>query len=188
MSQKSLMPSLPEGATLLELLGCYPELARRMVAANGYVMRGPSPLTEAEREMLAAYISALNSCDYCVGSHSEAAKAFGVSEETLKALIENAESADIDDRLKPIVAFVRKLTLSPARITLADAEAVYAAGWDEDALLSAILVCCTFNFMNRLVDGTGLVSSEKQAVMSGRMLHSKGYEGVLEALGLMSKS
>jgi hypothetical protein len=41
-------------------------------------------------------------------------------------------------------------------MTAADAAAVYAAGWDERALFDGISVCALFNFMNRLVDGTGL--------------------------------
>jgi len=37
-----------------------------------------------------------------------------------------------------------------------DAQAVFAAGWDEQALYDAICVCALFNFMNRLVEGMGV--------------------------------
>ena len=51
---------------------------------------------------------------------------------------------------------MRKLTLTPSRIGLADAAAVFSAGWDEQALFDAISVCALFNFMNRIVDGSGI--------------------------------
>ena len=44
------------------------------------LMRDHSPLTVAERELIAAYVSGLNACTYCYGSHVIAAGAFGVDE------------------------------------------------------------------------------------------------------------
>lgn len=178
----SFLPSLPENATLFELVRRFPEFARRQVPANSQVMRGDSPLTPGERETIAAYVSSLNACEYCVGSHAEAAKAFGVPEELLAQLMEDVDAASVDPKLKPLLRFVNKLTLEPARMSQADADAVYAVGWDEEALFSAVLVCCTFNFMNRLVDGTGLIASQAQAVGSGRLLHDQGYDAILSML------
>ena len=42
----------------------------------------------------------------------------------------------------------------------ADAEAVFAAGWNEEALFHAISVTALFNFMNRIVKGSGVQSDE----------------------------
>ena len=56
--------------------------------------------------------------------------------------------------MKPILRYVRKLTLTPSRIVPSDSEAVFEAGRDEQALFDAISVCALFNFMNRIVDGT----------------------------------
>lgn len=180
----SYLTSLPEDATLFELMRRFPGLAKRLVPINSYVMRGPSPLTAAQRETIAAYVSALNACEYCIGSHTEAAKAFGVPEGTLTALVADIDQADIEDRFKPILHYVRKLTLTPSSMTEADADAVYAGGWDEEALFSAVLVCCTFNYMNRLTDGVGLAASTQQAVGSGKLLREKGYEVILKMLDL----
>ena len=55
--------------------------------------------------------------------------------------------------MKPILRYARKLTQSPARMTAADAAAVYDAGWNDDALYSTVLVTALFNFYNRLADG-----------------------------------
>jgi len=173
-----LIPSLPEGATLFDLFTCFPDIAKRLAPCNDYVMRGPSLLSATERELIATFVSLLNSCNYCAGSHGEAAKAFGVPEKTIAMLTEDSDAAPVDEKLRPILKFVEKLTRTPARMTSADAEAVFAAGWDEEALFSAILVCCVFNFMNRLVEGCGLAASEAQAVSGGRFLFEKGYAAV----------
>ena len=173
-----LIPSLPEGATLFDLFTCFPDIAKRLAPCNDYVMRGPSLLSATERELIATFVSLLNSCNYCAGSHGEAAKAFGVPEKTIVMLTEDSDAAPVDEKLRPILKFVEKLTRTPARMTSADAEAVFAAGWDEEALFSAILVCCVFNFMNRLVEGCGLAASEAQAVSGGRFLFEKGYAAV----------
>jgi uncharacterized protein YciW len=60
----------------------------------------------------------------------------------------------------PILAYLRKLTLSPSRMTDADSRAVFEAGWTEEALFHAISVCALFNFMNRIVEGCGVQTDE----------------------------
>ena len=41
-------------------------------------------------------------------------------------------------------------------MTQADADAVFAAGWNDQALHDAVSTCALFNFMNRLVEGHGI--------------------------------
>ena len=69
--------------------------------------------------------------------------------------VEDLESAPVEDRLKPLLAYARKLTLAPAEVCQEDADAVFAAGWDEKALHDAIAVTARMNFMCRLVQGYG---------------------------------
>ena len=60
----------------------------------------------------------------------------------------------------PSSPMLKKLTENPSKVTKKDAEAVYAAGWDEQALYDAVTVCALFNFMNRIIEGTGVVANE----------------------------
>ena len=62
------------------------------------------------------------------------------------------DGAPIAEKLKPLLHYVEKLNRLPSRLTQADADRVFAAGWDEQALHDAVSVCALFNFMNRLVD------------------------------------
>ena len=119
-------------------------------------MRAGTPLTAAQCELIAAYVSGLNACAFCLGSHRIYAEALGVAPGLVDALLADPETAEVDDRMRPLLAYARKLTTLPARLTGADVEAVLAAGWDEDALYHAIQVTGLFNLFNRLVEGAGV--------------------------------
>ncbi|MDQ7806739.1 carboxymuconolactone decarboxylase family protein [Amycolatopsis sp. A133] len=178
----SYLRSLPAETTLLQVFKAYPGPARHLLAFHEELLRGESPFTPGEREMIAAYVSGVNSCDYCHGIHTVTAEAFGVPEGVLAAAVADLETAPVEEKLKPVLAYVGKLTRTPARMTDADAEAVFAAGWDERALHDAVLVCALFNFMNRMVEGLGIRADEAYATTSGERLKEGGYAGLAHLL------
>jgi uncharacterized peroxidase-related enzyme len=157
---------------------------RPLVEYHEALLRGDSPFTVAQREMMAAYVSGVNACRYCHGAHTAAAKQFGVPEQTIGALLTDPATADIDPKLLPVLHYLRKLTLSPTAMTQADADAVYAAGWSERALYDAIQICCLYNFMNRFVEGIGLTPIPEQFDMEGKLIQEGSYKGMLEAFGI----
>lgn len=63
----TFLPSLPDNARLLDVFRAYPDTAFPLLDYHEALMRGPSPLSIAERELIAAYVSGLNACDYCYG-------------------------------------------------------------------------------------------------------------------------
>ncbi len=132
-----------------------PEAGRCISEWHQIVMRGDSPLSVAQRELVAAYTSSLNSCDLCYGVHKLVAEKFGIEEGLSEALIDDIDTAPVDEKMKPLLQFARKLTLEPAKMVHADAQAVFDAGWNEQALHDAINVICMFAFMNRIVLGHG---------------------------------
>ena len=119
------------------------------------VMRGESPLSKGERELIAAYTSGLNACSLCYGVHKLVAEQFDMDIAVFGALLNDIDTAPIDDKLKPLLHYARKLTQESPKMVQADADAVFNAGWDEQALHDAINVICMFNFMNRIVLGHG---------------------------------
>ena len=171
---------LPEDATVRHIMLHQPE---RFLPVCGTftqdVMRGPSPLSVAERETIAAYTSGLNQCQYCSGAHRTFAIDNGMDPSFFEALMADVDTADVSEKLKPILHFVRKLTLTPSRVTQADADRVFAAGWDEQALGDAIAICALFNFYNRLVDGHGVRGSEAAWARSAKGIRESGYEQFL---------
>lgn len=152
----SVFPSIEGEPGLDKLFRRFPHTAAPLLEYHDRLLRDPSPLTVAERELIAAYVSGINSCTYCHGAHVVAARAFGVDAELLGGLMDDLENSAIDAKLKPILAYVSKLTRTPAMMTEGDAQKVYDAGWDEQALFDAVSVCALFNFMNRIVEGAGI--------------------------------
>lgn len=179
----SFLKSLPEDAVLLHVFKAYPATSRPLIEYHEALLRGPSPLTVAERELVAAFVSGLNACHYCHGVHEATARKFGVAEGLLIRLLSDIDSTPVADRLKPILRYVKKLTLAPAKMTQADADAVFAAGWDDRALHDAVSVCALFNFMNRLVEGHGIKGDAEYFDAASKRLRAGGYAGLLKLLG-----
>ncbi len=181
----NLMPffnSLPPDAGVRHILQLNKPAGRALIEFHQALLRGDSPLSASQRELIAAYVSGLNACQYCYGVHSETAKAFGIDEHTLKALLDEPDSAVVDEKLRPLLAYAKKLTLTPSRMTQADAAAVFAAGWSERALHDAVLTVCLFNFMNRLLEGHGCKGAPEIYAARGKALMDEGYAPLLKFL------
>lgn len=148
--------SLRAKAGIGDVLKLNPDVRRPMAEMGRAIMRGDSPLTAADREVIASYVSGLNGCDYCLGGHAEIAVNLGIDRGLFDKLLDDVETAPVEAKFKPILRFVKKLTLEPRTIKQADVDDVLAAGWSERALHDAILVCARFSFMNRLALGHGL--------------------------------
>lgn len=176
------LSSLPEDARLLDVFRAHPETARPLLDYHEALMRGESPLSRAQRELIAAYVSGLNACGYCLGVHQTTAQAFGVGDGLLAALLTDLETADVDEPLRALLTYVGKLTMEPGRVTPADARRVLDAGWDERALHDAVSVCALFNFMNRFVNGLGVSAGEDYFDLSGNRLADHGYAGLKKML------
>ncbi|PQJ15397.1 carboxymuconolactone decarboxylase family protein [Aureicoccus marinus] len=150
------------------------------------IMRGKSNFTYAQKELFAAYVSGLNTCSFCFGSHVAVAKNFGVSPKVVEALLEEIASAPVEENEKPLFNYLKKLTLSASKLTQKDADEVYYAGWSEADLQEVILVGCLFNFYNRLLDGHGVKGNKALYNLGANHLYKKGYS-VPWFIGLIKK-
>lgn len=175
--------SLPDDAVLMDVFRAYPETSRPLLDYHEVVMRGPSPFTPGERELIAAYVSGVNACGYCHGVHTVTAEACGVETGLAPAAVADLDAAPVDEKMRPVLRYVGKLTREPSSVTIADADEVLAAGWGEDALHSAIMVCALFNFMNRMVEGHGITAGADYFATSGVRLKEVGYAGLNQLLG-----
>lgn len=152
--------SLPKTAHVADVFAQFPRGLEALMAFHDAVLRQESELSIGEREMIAAYVSALNDCQFCFNSHRVYSAKFGVDPELFDALMTDIESAPVSARLKPLLNYARKLTKEPAKMMQADVDVVLRAGWSETAVHDAMLVVCLFNFMNRLIFGHGLDSHD----------------------------
>ena len=147
------------------------------------VMTGPSALSAAEREMIAAHVSRLNGCAFCLGAHKATLLAMDVDLATVEALESGGLRADaLDGKLLALLAFAGKLTKSPGGIAASDIETLKEAGWDEQSIEDATNVVALFNYVNRLVDAVGIEGDEAYFHQIGRTLATRGYTPLTESL------
>lgn len=149
-------PSFKEHDHLAHVLSRFPRGLGPLLDLHDAILRDSAELTAGEREMIAAYVSGTNACRYCYGAHTSIAEQFGVETGLMAKLMDDLDSAPVPPKIKPLLRYVGKLTREPSKMTQADADAVFAAGWSEEAFFNAIQVCALFNFMNRIVEGSGV--------------------------------
>jgi len=175
----TFLPSSPN-ASLMEIFQAYPKLSQHIHQFAQVLMREESPFTPAQRELIAAFVSAQNGCEYCRDSHTGVAARLGQPEGLVEELINNLETANIDQKMKPVLRYVKKLTLTPNQVTQTDIDAILSVGWDETAVVHANLVCAFFNLMNRWVEGLGIESNPRSVRQASHNLSRYGYQGIVD--------
>lgn len=153
----SYLPSSPDLGNIAELLAKYPRRGILLFKLLEDIQGGFSPLSKEVRELIIAYTSELNQSGFCYKAYRLLFKEVGIDESQLKLDI---DSAKVDGNLKPILRFVKKLTLMPDEITQHDVNLIYEAGWDERALLDTVRLCAVVNCMNRFALGVGINKKE----------------------------
>ena len=101
------LPSLPKGASLLDLFKAFPDTSIPLIQFHEALLRRPSPFTEGERELIAAYVSGLNHCRYCHGVHSATAELLGIKRELVDSRID-IDGADVDLKMRPVLRYDAK--------------------------------------------------------------------------------
>jgi alkylhydroperoxidase family enzyme len=156
------LKSLADNAGPPAIFEKYPDLYESWSQMSQTLMNGPSPLSQGERELILAFSAGIAGCTFVYVAHSEVAYKWGIPEGLVDRLLENFDSAPIDEHLRPLLAFVKKLIISPKELTQADTEKVLGAGWDERALHDAIAIAGRASFMQRLVEGFGFIPLSKE--------------------------
>ena len=166
------------------VFAAYPEVYRHWAEMGQVLINGQSPLTPAERELIQAFVAGLLNCQYAYVAHTAAAIARGIEPGVVEALIAGVDGAPISAKLKPLMAFVRKLTLTPTGVAQADADAVFGAGWDEKALHDAVAVTARMTFMSKIIHGHGFTPmTPERAKASAEHRAKVGYVALYPKLG-----
>ncbi|MGZ8153562.1 MAG: carboxymuconolactone decarboxylase family protein [Methylovulum sp.] len=152
----SYLPSSPGLVNLTGMLAKYPRRGILLFKLQEDLKRSFSTLSKEMREIIITTISGLNQCDVCYDAHKKIAVELGVDPAVFGQIKSDIARANVDEKLKPILHYVRKLTLTPEKITSEDAQRIFDAGWDESAFLDVVYICAIVNCMNRLVMGIGI--------------------------------
>lgn len=135
-----------------------------------------SPLSSGERELIAAYVSYLNACEFCCDSHSAAAnKHLADNGKLLACVINNPLSEEIPAKMKALLAIAAKVKESGKLVKQEDIDFAKQEGANDEEIHDTVLISAAFCMFNRYVDGLGttVAKPEEYAEMGNRM--AKGY-------------
>lgn len=138
-------------------------------------MRGPSPWSVAERELMAAMVAKWNSSAFCIGAHGAVA-AKTMKRPSVDAVLSDFRTAPISPALKAVLVFLEIMTLRPMELSAEDAAAALRSGVTDDALRDAIAVATVFNIIARYADALDFaMPSAEEFDRAATMLLKRGY-------------
>jgi uncharacterized peroxidase-related enzyme len=174
------LKSLGETPHLYDVMNISPRMAVYLFKMTDEIMLVEGPLNDKERELIAAYVSGLNACSFCYRGHKAIAEMFGVEEGLIDKLVEDLESVEIDDKIKAALRYSKKVTENASKLVADDADALYAAGWDENALMNIVEICALFAMYNRLADGTGVIAGNTKTTLTSNKKHGTYIDNLVD--------
>lgn len=138
-------------------------------------MRGPSEWSVGDRELMAAYVSRINQCSFCVKAHSAVAEQAYKDRTRVDKAVANPNDASIGEPLRATLVLLGKLTRENS-VNADDIRVVMAAGVSKQQIEGALAVCFAFNTTNRLADAFGFFVPASDTFDAGaKYLLKRGY-------------
>ena len=150
------MPHIPLEAHLPGITGLLEyrkDTGRPIRELTQILMRGPSTLTEGERELIATVVSAGNECTYCSTAHTATANLLLDEFGTAHAVKSNIETAPVSDKMKALLTIASLVRESGKAVTAEVIEKARQAGATDMEIHDTVLIAALFCLYNRYVDG-----------------------------------
>ena len=149
-----------------EKIGFVPNVARLLAISPSHflgwwryfdeLMRGPSGLSKAQREMIAVVISAEARCPYCEIAHAAALRLRTKDPALADRLAVNYRHVELARPDRVMLDFAVKLTRTPEACEEGDVARLREAGFTDADILHIVEVTAIFNYNVRLATATGL--------------------------------
>ena len=174
MPHIELEPHLPGITGLLEYRKDTGEPIRVLTQI---LLRGPSTLTEADRELIASVVSHGNQCKFCTAAHTAAVDML-LGEHRTSAMVRNdIQTAPVSEKMKALLT-IAALTGKSGRLVTPE---IIAKAKEEGAtdieIHDTVLIAALFSLYNRYVDGMGtaMPDSNSYFTMLAERLINHGY-------------
>ncbi len=141
---------------VIKLFSSWPELFEANMKLFHTVMVSETKLPRSVKEMIAALVSEINQCNYCVTHHVNFMKQYGVSDLVAETIRKDYRKAGLDGKTLKLLEYAEKVTRNAHRVTDEDIEGLKKIGWTEREILEATAVVAEFSFINRMVDALGV--------------------------------
>jgi len=138
-------------------------------------MRGPSPWSIEDRELMAAFVAKTSQCEFCTKAHTAVAQAAYRDGRDVSASLSNPEIEPIEEPLRSTLLMLGKLTREHA-VDANDMRALLAAGASRQQIEDALAICFSFNVIGRLAETFAFfVPSPKAFEAGAKYLLARGY-------------
>lgn len=138
-------------------------------------MRGPSAWSVADRELMAAFVSKVNECAFCIGAHTATAEQAYQDGAKVRAVLDDVESAPIEDGLRATLRMLGKLSRE-GTVGAGEMQEVLSAGVTPQQVEDALAVCAAFNTTDRLANAFGFELLSPAGFAAGaKYLLERGY-------------
>jgi len=146
---------LPEGIPgIIGPMTAFPDTERHLSGLAETLLRGPSSLSAAERELIAAYVSSGNECEFCTRSHAAASRSlYGEACDVVDRTLADPQAAPISEKMKSLLAIAGKVRRDGRLVNDDDIAQARANGADDKAIHDTVLIAAAFCMYNRYVDG-----------------------------------
>ena len=147
--------AVPEGVPGIRSLVLFrPDTGKYLYDLVQVLLRDPSPLTAAERELIAAHVSARNNCGFCRDSHAAAARElYGEQRALVDCVINEVSDASISNKMKALLTIAGKVQQSGKSVTAENIVEARKHGATDRDIHDTVLIAATFSMFNRYVDG-----------------------------------
>jgi uncharacterized peroxidase-related enzyme len=163
-----------------------PETARPLSELANVLLHGPSTLSPAEREMIAAHVSERNQCAYCRDSHAAIAVAHCGDEALVAQATKDGERAPVSPKLQALLAIAARVQEGGKSVRAEDVERARSRGATDLEIHDTVLIAAAFCMFNRYVDGLATWTPDDPASYRERaaVVARDGYGAVLKAVGV----
>lgn len=138
-----------------------PDHMLRWIKLFNAILRGDSPLTPAEREMIGVAVSAENRCLYCLVSHGAELRQLTGDPVLAEQIAFDYRRAPLDERTRAMLDYAVKLTRTPVACSKDDIEHLRSLGFTDEAIFDIAETAAMFNFTNRLASATGMMPNRE---------------------------
>ena len=132
--------------------GYKPEHFRAFFHYYDVLMKGPSGLSRAEREMIVVAVSRINACTYCTVAHGAALRILSKDPYLADQISANYRNADLTPRQRAMLDFAVKVTEHSAEIDQADFETLRGHAFSDSDIWDIGAVAAFFNLSNRMAN------------------------------------
>ena len=176
---------LPELPGIRALAAYRKDTGRHLYELAEALLRSESTLSQAERELIGAYVSSRNDCTFCASSHAAASRhLFGDRAGVVDDVIANLDTAPVSDKLKALLAIAGKVQQSGSLVSKEDVAEARRHGATDREIHDAVLLAASFSMFNRYVDGLATWAPEDPDAYAemGRHMAESGYAGRFSGL------